>query len=295
MELYDRMFERLREEGRGAFIPFVMVGDPDIPTSLTLMRKLIEAGADALELGLPFSDPIADGPVIQAAAVRALAAGTRIAHCWDALRELRDAFPEVPFGLLTYANLVVHDGIGTFYRHAAAAGVNSVLVADVPVREVGPFAREAMRVNVAPVLIATPNADDERLAAVAAVSRGYVYVVSRSGVTGADQTLQQGPAEVLARLRAMNAAPGVIGFGISSPEQVRAAMAMGAAGAISGSAIVRRIAERHTDLPRLCEELTDFVQSMRAAALLPSSAQAHPTAPADAPPTAPSLPVPTDP
>lgn len=274
MELYARMFERLQEEGRGAFIPFVMIGDPDIPTSVEILRALIEAGADALELGLPFSDPIADGPVIQAAAVRALSAGTRIAHCWDALRELRSAYPEVPFGLLTYANLVVHDGIGTFYRHAAAAGVNSVLVADVPVREVGPFAHEAMRVNVAPVLIATPNADDERLAAVAAVSRGYVYVVSRSGVTGADSTLPDGPADVLSRLRSMNAAPGVIGFGISSPEQVRAAMAMGAAGAISGSAIVRRIAEAQGDLPRLLTELTDFVRSMRAATAHPAAEDA---------------------
>ncbi|TVR03763.1 MAG: tryptophan synthase subunit alpha [Deltaproteobacteria bacterium] len=265
MDRYARMFERLALQRQGAFIPFVMVGDPDIPTSLDIMRALIRGGADALELGLPFSDPVADGPVIQAAAVRTLAGGVRISDCLEALRTLREEHPDVPFGLLTYANLVFHDGIASFYQRVARAGVDSVLVADVPVREAGPFATAAAQEGVAPVLIATPNADAERLAAVAAASRGYVYVVSRSGVTGAEETVRHEPEAVFRQLREMNAAPGVLGFGISTPAQVRAALAMGAAGAISGSAIVRRIADGLGDVPALLGDLETFVREMKAA------------------------------
>jgi len=254
---YARMFERLAQERAGGFIPFAMLGDPNPAVSLASVRTLARAGADALELGLPFSDPIADGPVIQAAASRALAAGVRRRDCWSIVRETRREFPDLPIGLLVYANLVCHHDPAEFYREAAAAGVDSVLVADVPVAESAPIASAARAEGVAPVFIAPPNADAERLRAIARAGEGYTYVTSREGVTGADERLRRDQSRLMEQLRAFGAPPPVLGFGIANPEQVRAALAMGAAAVISGSAVVQRIAQG--------EPIEPFVREMKAA------------------------------
>ncbi|MGQ0702179.1 MAG: tryptophan synthase subunit alpha [Gemmatimonadales bacterium] len=239
---YQALFARLAEAGEGAFIPFAMLGDPNPHDSLEIVRVLAAAGADALELGLPFSDPIADGPVIQAAATRALAAGVRRPDCWEIIRTLRRENPELPIGLLVYANLVCHHPPAEFYGEAAAAGVDSVLVADLPVSESAPLREAARAQAIAPVFIAPPNADEARLAAIADASEGYTYVTSREGVTGADERLRRDQSALIGRLRALDAPPPVLGFGISNPDQIRAALAMGAAGVICGSALVQRYA-----------------------------------------------------
>jgi len=254
---YARMFERLTRAKRGAFIPFVMLGDPDAARSLVIVRSLAAAGGDALELGLPFSDPIADGPVIQAAASRALAAGVHRRDCWDIVRTIRAEFPELPIGLLVYANLVCHHDPAEFYREAAEAGVDSVLVADLPVAESAEIAAAARAHGIAPVFIAPPNADAARLKAIAAAGEAYTYVTSREGVTGTDERLRRNLSALIGELRALGAAPPVLGFGISNPEQVREALAMGAAGVISGSAVVKRVAAG--------EDAVQFVKAMKAA------------------------------
>ncbi len=254
---YATMFRRLGERGEGAFIPFAMLGDPDAARSLPAIRALALAGADALELGLPFSDPVADGPVIQAAAARALSAGVRQADCWRIVAEARREFPELPIGLLVYANLVCHREPERFYEAAAAAGADSVLVADLPVAESAEVAAAARAHGIAPVFIAPPNADDARLAVIAAAGEAYTYVTSREGVTGADERLRRDQSDLIARLKKHGAPPPVLGFGISTPEHVRAALAMGAAGAISGSAVVSRLASG--------EDVSAFVHEMKAA------------------------------
>lgn len=254
---YAAMFERLRAEGRGAFIPFAMLGDPNPPQSLTLLRTLAAAGADALELGLPFSDPVADGPVIQAAATRALAAGVKRADCWSLIATIRAEFPDLPLGLLVYANLVCHREPAAFYAAAARAGVDSVLVADLPVLESAPISAAARAAEIAPVFIAPPNADAARLQRIASAGEGYTYVTSREGVTGADEHLQRDQSRLIRMLIEFGAPPPVLGFGISRPEHVRAAMTMGAVGAISGSAVVRLAAEGG--------DVASFVREMRAA------------------------------
>ena len=141
MNRYQRMFERLTQRGEGAFVPFTVIGDPDPPMSLEILRTLVTSGADALELGIPFSDPIADGPTVQAANVRALGSGTKPAHAWSVISALRNEFDAIPIGLLVYANLVEAPGRATFYRRAKEAGVDSVLVADVPAAEAEPLRR----------------------------------------------------------------------------------------------------------------------------------------------------------
>jgi tryptophan synthase alpha chain len=261
MSRYEAMFETVD----GAFVPFLMLGDPDPATSLDLVRALVRGGADALELGLPFSDPVADGPVIQAAATRALAGGARIVDAWEIVAAIRGEHADIPIGLLTYANLVLPRSAESFYREAARAGVDSVLVADLPLREAAPVDRIALDMGIAPVHIAPPNADAERLSAIARASRGYVYVTSRAGVTGADDRLHDGSAATLAALRSAGAPPALLGFGISRPAHVRAAIELGAAGAISGSAVVRRVESNLGDRERMIEEVEGFVRDMKAA------------------------------
>jgi tryptophan synthase alpha chain len=214
-----------------------MHADPDHERSADLLDALVEGGADMVEVGIPFSDPVADGPVIQAAAVRALARGVTPAGCFDLLRGFRGRHPEVPVGILTYANLVVARGLDAFYRAAAEAGVDSVLVADVPLLESRRFAETAGAAGIDPVLIAAPNTPEAALRGIAATARGYTYCVARAGVTGADREVRFDSA-MIARLKALGAPPPVLGFGISRPEHVRRAREAGAAGVISGSAIV---------------------------------------------------------
>ncbi|MEO8448546.1 MAG: tryptophan synthase subunit alpha [Gemmatimonadota bacterium] len=259
------MFARLAGRHEAAFVPFLMLGDPGPDRFLDLVRTLVDAGADALELGIPFSDPVADGPVIQAAATRALERGMTPAACWPLIHACRTEWPELPIGLLVYANLVMHDDPARFFEAARAAGVDSVLIADLPVAEAAQVAAVAEAHGIASVLIAPPNASEETLGRIAALARGYTYVVSREGVTGADAALRHDSSALLGRLRALGAPPALLGFGISGPDAVRRAVAMGAAGAIVGSAIVERIAKGEADFPALLTGLSSFAKDLKAA------------------------------
>jgi tryptophan synthase alpha chain len=201
--------------------------------------------------------------VIQAAAVRALASGVRTADCFALLAAFRERHPEVPVGILTYANLVVAQGRDNsylFYRMAAEAGVDSVLVADVPLFEAAPFLASAQAAGIAPVLIAAPNTPPETLAGIARAGAGYTYCVARAGVTGADEEVRFN-APLLQALNDLGAPPPVLGFGISKPRHVQLALEAGAAGVISGSAIVRRIGEEADSIP----VVRAFVAEMKAA------------------------------
>ncbi|WP_448564534.1 tryptophan synthase subunit alpha [Thalassotalea ganghwensis] len=262
---YQHCFASLKESNQGAFIPFVTIGDPNPELSFEIIKTLIDSGADALELGIPFSDPSADGVTIQKAGLRALSENVNTDTCIDILKQVRAYAPNIPIGLLLYGNLVFARGIDKFYRDMAEAGVDSVLIADLPIRESQPFRLAAQKAGIAPIFIAPPNASAETLAKVAEYSKGYTYVLSRAGVTGTE-TKASTPAEhLVTTLRDNHAAPAVIGFGISAPEQVKAALDAGAEGAISGSAVVN-IIEQHLDQPQeMLAALRAFVQKMKAA------------------------------
>ena len=235
MSRYANMFERLRASGEGAFGGFLMLGDPDLATSASLLGVLAESGADMIEVGIPFSDPVADGPIIQAASKRALDAGVRVGDCFDLIAGFREKYADVPIGILTYANIVV--ARAGFMRDAAEAGADSLLIADVPALEAGPFTRDMDEAGIEPVLIAAPNTPDAALARIATLSKAYTYCVSRTGITGthAGGTFDR---SLIERLAAAGAPPPIFGFGISRPEHVRAALESGAAGVVCGSAIV---------------------------------------------------------
>jgi len=260
---YEKMFESRAAAGEGAFVPFTVLGDPDSQCSLEIVRQLAQAGADALELGIPFSDPIADGPTIQAADVRALEAGIRMDDALGIVQTIREEFAALPIGLLVYANLVEGQGRQRFYEQVARAGVDSVLVADVPTLEAEPFAAAARAEGVLPVLIAPPTAEPDQLKEIAYLSRGYTYVVTRAGVTGADEQAQVDHRSLLVELKRLGAPPALLGFGISRPEHVRAALEAGAAGAISGSAVVRIIQKRLENREKMLADLAAFVRTMK--------------------------------
>lgn len=265
MERYNTMFAELKVHEEGAFVPFVMLGDPNPEESLMIIDTLIEAGADALELGIPFSDPLADGPTIQNAALRAFASDVTPTVCFELLTAIRHKHPAIPIGLLVYANLVFNRGIDDFYAKCADAGVDSVLVADVPIEESAPFRLSAMRHNVAPIFICPPDAGEELLQQIAIHGRGYTYLLSRSGVTGTERQATKPLHALVEKLAEYQAAPALQGFGISTPEQVSQAINAGIAGAISGSAIVKIIEQHAGKRDVMLAKLTAFVMNMKAA------------------------------
>lgn len=231
MDRYAALFAR----EKGVFVPFLMLGDPTYEKSKELIRTAIQHGADALELGIAFSDPVADGPTIQGAHLRA--ADTTPRKAMQLVRDIRDEFPEIPIGLLVYGNVAFSMGFDEFYAALQEAGVDSVLIPDVPVRESQPFREAARRHGIKQVFIAPPHASAETLDMVEQHSEGYIYAVSRDGVTGTEREATFAPVRP-------SATPTLLGFGISTPEHVRAALDAGTHGAIVGSALVKLIEQQ---------------------------------------------------
>ncbi|MFA0439760.1 tryptophan synthase subunit alpha [Vibrio sp. 10N.286.49.C2] len=265
MDRYQELFRRLSAKQQGAFVPFVTIGDPSPELSLKIMETLVDSGADALELGMPFSDPQADGPTIQGANIRALEAKTTPTICFELIAKIRAKYPELPIGLLMYANLVYSKGIDAFYQECAAVGVDSVLIADVPTGESKEFVAAAHKHGVHPIFIAPPTATEETIKQVAQLGGGYTYLLSRSGVTGTETKANMPMTTQLDKLTKHDAPPSLLGFGISEPQQVKEALNAGAAGAISGSAVVKIIERNLENPPQLLLELSEFVASMKAA------------------------------
>ncbi len=265
MSRYTKVFDQAKNEGRGILVPFLMIGDPDVEQCLDWADMLVEQGADALELGMPFSDPVADGPVIQASAIRALNAGTTPDICFEVIAKIRQRYPDLPMGLLSYANLAVARGIEQFYSDARKSGLDSILLADIPAHANAAFAQAANKHNICNILIAPPNASDDLLRIIAKKSEGYTYVVSRSGVTGANDEAGF-PTKIILNLNEFGAPPSLLGFGISSGRDVRQAIGSGCAGAICGSALVKIVAESSSEnrlkqgrklMAELCTGLTN--------------------------------------
>ncbi len=232
---------RQKEKGSPLFIPFTVLGDPNPAGSLQVIQALIESGADALELGLPFSDPPADGPVIQAADVRALESGTTMDDCFTVLKQVR-AMTDIPVSLLVYSNLVFQRGVEKFYADAAASGVTSVLVADLPLEhaeEIVPFAR---KYGIHPVFLVSELTTKDRLKEIVKFADGYLYVVSYLGVTGVKNAVFEGHVQkTIKKLKEGTSLPLFVGFGVSSPVQAEAIARAGADGVIVGSRIVREV------------------------------------------------------
>jgi tryptophan synthase alpha chain len=254
--------EAARHAQQCAFIPFITAGDPDLSTTAEALRALDRSGAAAIELGVPYSDPLADGPVIQAAATRALANGVRLD---DVLAMVKTVSPELsaPIILFTYYNPILNRGIATFLAQIQAAGVKGLVVPDLPLEEAEELLAPAREIGIEVILLVAPTSSIERMSAIAAKSQGFIYLVSVTGVTGARSGLEDRVKDILARVRGITDKPIAIGFGISAPEHARQVKEWGADGAIVGSAIVSRLA---TGTPAEgLKSMAEFAQTLKSA------------------------------
>jgi tryptophan synthase alpha chain len=233
----EARFAALKREGRAGFVAYVMAGDPDAATSLSILKGLPAAGADLIEVGFPFSDPMAEGPPIQRAAQRALAVGMTLTGVLDIVRRFRAGDPATPIVLMGYMNVLLTHGLDAFARDAAAAGVDGVIVVDCPPEEADPLADALDRSAVALIRLATPTSDDARLKVIARRTAGFIYYVSVAGVTGVKAVDEAGVGPAVARVRRATGLPVAVGFGIRTPEQA-GAVARVADAVVVGSALV---------------------------------------------------------
>lgn len=256
------MFEAARARGEAALVTYLMAGDPDRATSRAAAMACAEAGADLIEIGMPFSDPIADGPTIQHAAERALAGGTSVADAIAIAAHVR-AKSEVRIALMGYVNPVLSYGLTRFFPDAAAAGVDAVILPDVPPEEAGEFRRLADDSNVKMVCLLAPTSTPKRQELAVQVASGFIYFVSVTGVTGVRKDLPEDLTAQVAAVKAVSPVPVVVGFGVSTPDQARV-VARIADGVVVGSAIVSRIAEPGSRAERVAR-VTRFVRSLKRA------------------------------
>lgn len=258
MSRIDQTFKRLQGKGQTALIPFIVAGDPDLEATEALVLKLAESGADLIELGIPFSDPIADGPTIQAAHQWALKKGVSIEGILSLTRRLKGITP--PLVLMTYFNPIFHYGLKHFAVRCKESGVDGVIVPDLPPEEAGPWIKEARELELDTIFIVAPTSPPERIGRVNKYSRGFIYYVSITGVTGARENLPKELEFAVRQIKKESKKPISVGFGISTPEQVKA-VGKYADGVIVGSAIVKVI-EENIESPDLMKIIGDFVSSL---------------------------------
>ena len=261
MSRLGEVFGRL---DRPAFIAYLVAGDPDPGGFMAAARAVIDGGADVLELGMPFSDPVADGPTIQQAHIRSLEAGMTVDRYFDLAREIR-GFSDIPIVLMVYCNTIYRRGVERFYREAGEAGADGVLVVDMPPEE-GEHALAAARANdLDQIFLVAPSTTDERLDLIGGSGGGFLYLASLLGVTGARDRLSGHAARLISRVRPCTRLPIAVGFGISRPEHARALSEAGANGVIVGSALVKIVEEHSRDPERMAQEIRKFVAGMREA------------------------------
>ncbi|MEY3223277.1 MAG: tryptophan synthase alpha subunit [Cyanobacteriota bacterium] len=262
MTAISRCFETLRRNQECALIPFITAGDPDLETTAKALQVLDHAGADMIELGVPYSDPLADGPVIQAAATRALQRGTTLEQVLEMLKGISPSLRS-PIILFTYYNPILHRGVDKFLEKIKEAGVSGLVVPDLPLEEAAGLLKPASEVGIDLTLLVAPTSSPERIEAIARASQGFIYLVSVTGVTGIRTEMHTRVGDLLQQIRNVTDKPIGVGFGISDPQQARQVQAWGADAAIVGSAVVKRLAEGTPE--QGLEAITQFCQNLKTA------------------------------
>lgn len=261
MKTYRDIFEKL---DRPALIPFFVLGDPDRQRSIELIKTAIDAGADIIELGIPFSDPIADGPTIQKADIRALDAEINCRAAFEMIEQIKQ-YHDIPIGLLMYYNLICRYGTEKFYQKAASVGVNSILVADLCVDDAGEIEQLLKNNGLDSVYMVTPNTSEIRQKKIVSLCSGFIYTVSTLGVTGARDQLGDQVKPLISSLKAQTNTPICVGFGVSKPQHASELAAAGADGVIVGSAVINIIEKNLTDQKKTSSEMATFIKQMREA------------------------------
>ncbi len=263
MKSYQQTFAELKKQRRAALIPFFVIGDPDFETSLTVVKTAVDAGADVLELGIPFSDPIADGPTIQKADIRAMRGGMNLHRALEFIGKVK-AYKDIPIGLLMYYNLIQQYGPARFFQDFHDAGVNSVLVADLSIDDAEEVTRPAQAAGLDTVFMVTPNTEAGRMERIASKATGFIYTVSLLGVTGSRAALSGSVEGLIRKLKSLTSVPVCVGFGVSKPEHAQAIAEAGADGVIIGSRLVAMI-ESHRDDPQAAgKEIAQFLDQVKA-------------------------------
>ena len=260
MSRIEERFTELRKAGKTGLVTYVTAGDPDLARSADVIKRLDAAGADVLEIGVPFSDPLADGPVIQRATERALAAGTTLTNVLSMLKALRPSI-QAPIVIFSYANPILRMGLETFVREARAAGVDGVLTLDMPPEEGDAFRAEFTRAKIDTIFLLSPTTTVARIRKASELGSGFLYGISRLGVTGVRETVDDSARELANRVRSESRLPLALGFGISRPEHVRA-IGQWADAAVVGSALVNVIAQ-YGQAPGLLDEVERYVRWLR--------------------------------
>ena len=264
MKTYKQVFSELKGQKRTALIPFFVIGDPNFDTSLAIVKTAIDSGADILELGIPFSDPIADGPTIQKADIRAMAGGMNVRKALEFIRMVK-SFKDIPIGLLMYYNLIYQYGVKKFCRDFHQAGVNSILVADLSIDDADEIAGPAISAGLDTVFMVTPNTTPDRMKQIAAKTTGFIYTVSLLGVTGSREKISDVVEGLICKLKKLTSVPVCVGFGISTPEHAAAIAQAGADGVIIGSKIVEIIERNLGNSEKMLADVSTFVREVKAA------------------------------
>lgn len=259
----DALFSELRAKNELAFIPFLVLGDPDEERSFALLEACVKGGADMIEVGIPYSEPLADGPVIQRADLRALSAGIDVERALGVLRKFKEKH-EIPVGLLVYYNLIHARGFDSFYKLAKYSGIDAVLAADAPVEESSELLEMAEKYGLAQVFLAPPTTTEKRLEKILDAVSGYLYIVAVVGVTGAREEVQRQTVRLIEWIKSKTDIPLCVGFGISKPEHVKELAESGADGAIVGSAMIK-VLEEHLQAGDEAELVENYVKKMKAA------------------------------
>ena len=261
MKSYKQVFSELKN---AALIPFFVIGDPDFDTSLEIVKTAIDSGADILELGIPFSDPIADGPTIQKADIRAAKNGMYVVTALEFIQKVKQ-YKDIPIGLLMYYNLIYQYGVEKFFKDFHKAGVNSVLVADLSIDDADEIVPAVKAAGMDSVFMVTPNTNAKRMKAIVSKTTGFIYTVSLLGVTGSREALSTSVEGLVAKLKKLTNVPVCVGFGISKPEHAAAVAKTGADGIIIGSKLVGLIEQNLTNKQKMLSEIADFLKEVKKA------------------------------
>jgi tryptophan synthase alpha chain len=259
---YNKRLAQWKQEGRKAFVPFTLLGWPTPEACFHQIQLMIESGASALELGLAFSDPVADGPVIQEAVTEVLANGFTVDDGFEIIKRARALDADIPIGLLVYHNMILARGVDTFFRDISTIGVDSVLVADLPPEAAEPIYQAACQHNVSLIFIVSPVTSPDRLEKILGFASGFLYVVSRLGITGTEERYDQALQSLIETIHAKTDLHALVGFGISTPENAQKMLDVGADGVITGSKIIQIVREHHKSERGFQEPLRAFLKSM---------------------------------
>jgi len=262
IQSYQEMFQEVKNRGEGAFIPFTVAGDPDFDTSIEIVRQYVENGADALEIGFPFSDPVADGPSVQAADIRSLNSGMTTDKCFEFISRIRE-FTSIPIGILVYYNLIYKKGLEEFYSKARNSGINGILAADLPLEEAGDAVNMASQYDLGQIFMVAQTTTNERISEIVKMCTGFLYVVAVMGITGARSDIKKSTVDLIKRVKSHTDLPIAVGFGISKSEHVKDVIQSGSDGAIVASAIINIITQNLDDLDNAKQEIGSFCKELK--------------------------------